>query len=241
MKWSRSKNSDEQLKKLLKNSATDFKFDPNSVKFRLLNSIASSEQVIVKHFKFVRVLKYSVGFAGMVIIVSTTFAVASNAVPGDRLFALNKAGEKVVLSLPLPAQERAEVQAYFVNQRFEDLEQVKTKPDKPTASDTKKLQAIKESERSLTSAINSITENRKRLDTRANAKTSKKLVGILDDLQKKALEKETLIKQLEDDIGDKETRDKIHEHLELIQKSRRQAQEEIDKLNSQIEVQEKSR
>lgn len=225
MKWLRS-NQDEKLKKLLKNSG-EFQFDPSRVKYRLLSSIDATDQKPVRHFRLSRVMTYSVSFAGFVIVLSTTFAFASNSRPGDKLFALNKAGESVILSLPLPAEQKAQVEAYMVTQRFEALDQVQVKK-----SDTRPLETLKESDEKLNSAIIHITEQKKRLESRGKTRQAEKLETVLDELQAQAEKREQKIRELQDKTEDKETKEKIEKHLKQIENSRKKAQSEISRFKN---------
>jgi hypothetical protein len=220
-------NKDEELKKLLKHSG-EFRFDPNQVKYRLMSSIGQAEQKTIRHFKFSRVASYSVSFAALVIAISTTFAFASSSRPGDRLFALNKAGEGVIRSLPLPAQQQAQVEAYIVTQRFEALDQVEFKIDNSESIPVaKQLETVKESDETLNTAVTKITEQKKRLESRGKSKQAEKLESLLDQLQSQAEKQEKKIRELKDKTLDKETKEKIDRHLKHIEDSRKKAQAEI--------------
>lgn len=221
MKFFRS-NRNKELTELLKNSSGEFRFDPEKIKYRLLSSINQLHQNPAHHhFRFTRVIKYSVSFAGMVIVLSSTFAFASSSKPGDKLFALNKAGERVVLSLPMPSEQKAQVQAYIVTQRFEALDEVEVQ------AETRNLETVKESDETLTSAIDRITENKKQLESRGKTKSAEKLETVLDQLQITAEKREKKIMELQEKTTDKDAKRKIEEHLKQIRKSREKAQLEI--------------
>ena len=230
MTWFKPSKQDEDLIKLLKKSSSDFKFDPNSVKYRLLNSMAHGDQKSVTHFKIGRVAKYSVSFASLVILISTTFAFAVNSRPGDKLFGLNKFGENVVLKLPLSVEQKAKVQEYIVTNRLEALDQVKTKQDdKNIGQDALKLQAIKESDESLTSAVDNITENKKKLEASGKTKEAKRLEKVLDQLQISAEKREVKIREIEKEIKDSKTKAEILNHLRKIEESRKKARLQIER------------
>ncbi len=226
MKLFRS-NKDEELTKLLKNSSGEFRFDPEKVKYRLLSSIDQTNQKHPHHFKFTRVIKYSVTFAGFVIVVSSSFAFASNSKPGDKLFALNKAGEQVVLRLPMPSEQKAKVEAYIVTQRFEALDEVEVQ------TEIRNLATVRESDETLTSAIDRITENKKQLESRGKTKAAEKLETVLDKLQIAAEKQEKKIMELQEKTTDKDSKKKIEEHLKQIRKSREKAQLEIRRFKQQ--------
>src|SRR3989344_3541697 len=137
MKWLKSK-TEQGLTKLLKHGSGDFRFDPKNIRHRLMASIEQTKPHPIKHFRLNRVFKFSASFAGFILIVSATFAFAPNQVPGDKLFALNKAGESVILSLPMPAEQRAQVRDYIVDQRFEALDAVNLAPGTKSPRNNKK-------------------------------------------------------------------------------------------------------
>ncbi len=227
--WKRL-NRDEDLIHLLKQSKGSFRFDHQGIKYRLLSSINHADQKAIHGFQMTRVIRYSVGFAGFVVILSATFAFASSSKPGDKLFALNKAGEHVVLSLPMPVQQKAQMEVYIVNQRFEALDNIETKtvdmnivgPLEP-----KKLQTVKESDESLNSAIEHVTLNKKQLESKGNVKAAAKLEAVLDQLQSIAEKRETKLRELKEKTSDEHQKIEIEAHLKQIQTSRKKAQSEI--------------
>lgn len=228
MKLFKSSKQDEDLIKLLRKSrlhkgfggqaGSDFEFDPDKVKYRLLSSINQTAQQPIRHFRFRRVVQYSVGFAGLVIAISTTFAFASTAKPGDKLFALNKFGEGVVLRLPLSVEQKAKVQEYIVTSRLEALDQVQ---------EAKNLSTVKETDESLMSAVDAITENKKKLEASGKTVAAEKLEKVLDQLQIQAEKREAKIKKLEEETKDLKTKAEIRRHLRKIEESRKKAQAEI--------------
>ena len=225
MKWLKSK-TEQGLTKLLKHGSGDFRFDPKNIRHRLMASIEQTKPHPIKHFRLNRVFKFSASFAGFVLIVSATFAFASNQVPGDKLFALNKAGESVILSLPMRAEQRAQVRDYIVDQRFEALDAVNLAPG------TKSLETIKESDESFMRAVQEISKNKQKLEAKGKTKQAAKLEVILDNLQKKAADREKIIQKLEDETEDEETKARIHQHLEQIKNSREKARLEIKRFQN---------
>ncbi len=219
MMWFKSK-TEHDLKILLKKSREAFRFDQKPTKIRLMASIEQFEHHPIKTFQFSRVLKFSGSFAGFVLIVAASFAFASNQTPGDKLYALNKAGENVILNIPMPAEQRAQVRGYFVEQRFQALDSVEL-------PETKKLETIKESDESLMRAVDEITKSKKNFESKGKTRQADKLEGILDELQKNALEREKIIQKLEDETDDVDMKREIRKHLDQIKNSREKARLEI--------------
>jgi hypothetical protein len=221
MIWKSKK--DKELIKLLKHSGSDFDFDPDKVKYRLLASIKSADQKAFRHFRITHALQYSAAFACLVIMISTTFAFASNAKPGDKLFALNKFGEQVILNLPLGVEQKAKVREYIVTSRLEALDEVQ---------EAKKLETVKESDESLSTAVEIIAANMKRLEDSGKPEQAEKLEQVLDKLQSKALEKEAKLQELEDKTEDETTKTQIRNHRKKIEDSRKKAQSNIKRFNN---------
>lgn len=229
MKWFKPSKKDQELMKLLKNSISDFEFDPNKVKYRLLSSLNQAEQKpLIRHFRIGRVAQYSVGFAGLVVLISTTFAFASSSKPGDKLFMLNKFGENVVLKLPLSVEQNAKVQEYIVTNRLKALDQVKPAVEEPDMeSEFRNLETIKESDESLMTAVNQITENKKKLEALGRTQAAENLEKVLDQLQTQAEKRQAKIRELEENSKDSKTKAEIRNYLQKIENSRKKAQSEI--------------
>ena len=91
MIWSKKlKKEDEKITQLLKNSATEFKFDPNPGKYRLLASIDQASQKPARSYHFSPAFRYAAAPAVIVLLLSATFTYASGSRPGDKFFAINK-------------------------------------------------------------------------------------------------------------------------------------------------------
>jgi hypothetical protein len=223
-----AENRDEKLKRLLKTSGSDFQFDPNAVKYRLLTSMNQADQSPRPPFHITRVTKYSIGFAGTVILLSATFALASNSKPGDKLFALNKLGEQIVLNLPLSVEQKAKVEAYIVTNRLKALDQVQAKISQATtAVEAKNLETVKETDESFTSAIDEISQNKQALEARGNNAAADRLEIVLDQLQTQAQQREATITALEDATASVEVKVKIQAHLFQLKSSGQKARLQI--------------
>jgi len=235
MKWFNS-TENEKLKKLLKTSGSDFQFDPNPTKYRLMTSIAQADQKPATHFHLGRVAKYSVSFAALVVFLSATFAFAFNSKPGDALFALNKFGEQAVLSLPLSVEQKANVETYIVTNRLQALDSVKVQTDQTDKKlEAKNLATIKETDDSFASAVDSISQNQKTLEASGKTVAAAKLNDALNKLQLEAQKHEAAIKALEDQTTDKTTKTKIQAHLSQLRASGERARDQIKRFQNSRE------
>ncbi len=213
--------------KLKKASSVDFKFDPNPGKYRLLASIEhAAQKKPALHFS--PILKYCLITACLLLFVSGTFVFAANSQPGDTLFSLNKIGENIILNLPLSDLQKAEVQEQIVTKRLEALDRVQAKTETvKTQLDARKLETVKESDETLSAAIENISKNKQKLEAAGNTQGAEKLGTVLDRLQAKVADREQTIQKIEDETADEPSKTKIRQHLRQIKKSREKAQLEI--------------
>src|SRR3989344_8745919 len=213
---------DNDLTKMLKQSQQDFRFDQEKVKARLDYSLRAVPIWAPSHrFFTIRIVRYSVVTASMLIFVSATFVFASNAKPGEKLFALNKFGEQVLLSLPLTMDQKAQLHTHIVTNRLNALSQIQT------ADVTSQLERVKESDESIHAAIQAISTNKEKLQTRGQTTSAQKLDKVLNQLDDLAAQHEQRIKIFETTVNDQKTRDKIDARLHEIKKARHKARLEL--------------
>jgi hypothetical protein len=220
------------LIKLLKQSKQNFQFDQGQVKNRLLYTLGDApiKTTKLRFFSF-RLVKYSVSLAVLLVFLSATFAFASNAKPGEKLFALNKFGEKVMLSLPLSVQQKAQLQARIVTKRLEALTALKNKPD-PNL-ETQKLETVKESDESIQQAIDTISTNKEKFEGMGQTQTAEKLNQVLNQLEKLSKRHEEQIRALEAGIPNSDIRHAMHQHLLEIKTARHKARLELNLTDSE--------
>ncbi len=213
----------DNLEKLLKSSQQDFRFDQEKVKNRLMYSLESAPiKAPAKTFATMRVIRYAAVCAVLLISISTTFAFASSAQPGDKLFALNKWGEKIILSLPLSVGQRAKIETKIVGNRLKALEAVQTAPE------TRQVETVKEADTALENAIETVSENKKKMETEqdpANTAILNQALSQLDDLAKLH---EQQVQMLEKMIQDHENHAQILLHLHEIKNARHKARLELN-------------
>ncbi len=235
MMWFRS-NQDEKLKQLLRNSGSDFRFNPNSVKYRLLASIESHAQKPAPSMRVFRVMKYSSALAAVAVVAAGTLAFASDAKPGDKLFELNKLGEQFILNLPLSPEQKAGVQEHIVTSRLEALDEVEVKiEDIDETLETVQIERVKETDSSLNTAVNKITENKKKLEAAGHTQAADKLEAVLDRLQLMAEKREAAIKAMQEKAKNPQTKTQLEKYKQQIQNSRLKAQREIKRYKTPIE------
>ncbi|HEV8601414.1 MAG TPA: DUF5667 domain-containing protein [Patescibacteria group bacterium] len=221
----------ENLIKLLKQSEQDFKFDQKSIKLNLLTSINShhlpeKEKIKLREISIHRfsVYQYSAVFA--VILFATggaTFALANTAKPGDFLFPLDLLQEKMVLSLPLSEQKKAKLESNFVSERIVELKQLR----QARGSDTVKAAAVKESQKTLTSAVEAVTRSKDLLQARGRNQQAQELDNVLDELETLAGEHEKNAGEIKDEVEEPGLKIEIENNLTDIKKARLKAGHKI--------------
>src|SRR3989344_6366068 len=109
----------EKLISLLASAKQDFKFNQADIKTRLLAQLPHTKQLPAQDLRFSSPLVFRSGFffAGVVLLVSGTFAAAMHSGPGDKLFGVNKFRQELILKLPLGAEGNAQAQAHLVEER----------------------------------------------------------------------------------------------------------------------------
>lgn len=226
MIWFKS-NSDEKITKLLKQASGSFNFDQDLIKSRLLHSIKhqkTKNEIHIRHWHLVRYASFA---ATIVIFLSATLTFASNSKPGDKLFAVNKVREKIILSLPLSVEQKAKVQTQIVTSRLAALDEIKLQRAKVNSNfNNKKLQTVKESNEALNSAVETISQNKRLLEGSGNRQGAKNLEILLNRLEKTAKEHEQTVHDLGEETDDEEVKAKIKNHLRQMTELRRKAHDE---------------
>lgn len=224
----------DKLIDLLKRSQQDFGFDQNKIKFSLINQINSSHLNIKQKKRFTEIVqarnifahRLTYVFASLILFVAlgSTFAFADGAVPGDKLFVIDQLQEKVMLNLPLPQETKAQIRTNIVAERAKELNKISNTADQ----DEVKVEAIETSEKSLTTAIEQISQNREQFKQRGNAKAVKNMDNILDRLEQLAEEQENKAGRIHENLKDKKLRDKVELKLHDIRKARLKAHRETN-------------
>jgi hypothetical protein len=225
------KNEKQKLGSWLK-SEPGFKYDKTNVKQRLMMSVKHASQGEAEEtFSWKTMPNWGVVLAALVIMLgSATFAYADQARPGDILFPVNKLNDKIILNLPFSAQTKARIQAQIVSKRLDALDQVtkddSSRPDN-SLNRSKKLETIKESRISLTTAIQKVTEAKKMLEDNGNTTGAEALRQTLTHLEELAGQQEEKIQYLEEHAIDKADKKEIGQHLSEIKKERKKASDAL--------------
>ena len=220
MKWFNDEKL-SRLQKQLKYTELDFKFDHQGVKNHLMQSIVEQKYSQAgSRAKFGmrrRVVSWAAGSLALVVFISSgTLAFADNSAPGDKLFFLDKFQEKIILSLPLPSEKRADVQAKIVTERMNELTELKKLENQSSI----KLRAVKESEESVTRAIESVTTVKTELEKRGKSKQAEQLDSVLNRLDDLAGKQETEISEIKKKLKEKGDVEKADKSLLEIKKAR---------------------
>ncbi|MEO8065482.1 MAG: hypothetical protein ABI643_01335 [Candidatus Doudnabacteria bacterium] len=222
-----SRKSNQDLIEQLAKSRQDFQFDRFGIKNKLLMSLENSPEEPVAHkFFTIRLIKYSATFAGLLIFLSTALSFASTAKPGDKLFPLNKLEEKMILNLPLSAEQKADLQVRIVSKRLEALKAVENTTNNVRLQ-AKQLETVKESDASIKQAVDSVSANKNALKGPGKTATEQKLDQVLNQIDDLAQKHEQRIQSLEDSASDKNIKQSLNQHLNEIKNSRHKAQNEI--------------
>lgn len=213
------KQPDDEITKLLKASRQDFRFRQDLVKLRILSSLHSGVFMPAK-FGVWRLIfmHYGAVIAVVVLCVSVTFVKAAQSQPGETLFPLSKLGEKIVLGLPLSAQQKAQFQTSIVSKRLRSLEQIKTQQDGLTDSQwqNKQLETIKESDESLRSAVETISATQAKFQTSGRTNDADNLSQILDQLDSLAQAHEENVLKIENETPEGNIKQAVDMHLNQI-------------------------
>jgi hypothetical protein len=223
--------TNDKLTRLLKQSQLDFKLDQATAKTRLLQAIARGDLESIQPARMWRslIVKSGVSLVGVVLVISGTFATAAGAQPGDKLFAVNKLREQLILSLPLSAQTRAQVETNIVEARFKALDTI---PD-PAEAETKtvnnhRLETIKESQESLNRAVEAISAKQADFQEQGDVEQAENLDRVLTNLAQMASSREQTIKNLSEQTSDETERAEIKVQLDKFRSSRHKAEIRID-------------
>lgn len=221
------KQPDDETTKLLKASRQDFRFHQDLVKLRVLSSLRSEIFIPAKNgvwrFTF---MHYGAVIAVVVLCVSVTFVKAAQSQPGETLFPLNKLGEKIILGLPLSAQQKAQFETNIVSKRLKSLQQIKAQQDGLTDSQwqNKQLETIKESDESLRSAVETVSATQAKFQTLGQTNDADNLNQILGQLDSLAQAHEENILEIENETPEGTIKQAVNMHLNQIREIHRRTQ-----------------
>ncbi|MEK7652933.1 MAG: DUF5667 domain-containing protein [Patescibacteria group bacterium] len=105
-----------------------------------------------------RVLKPAMAVALVIMAMigySATITVADSSIPGDALYSVKTASEKVQMAFTFSDDKKVQLQMGFVSRRMDELQQVVRLPE----SDQKKAQKIATAAKNVTSSVQSVKDN----------------------------------------------------------------------------------
>lgn len=231
MKFFGSKRID--LPQELKNSKQNFRFDQDRVKARLMYFVdvrhLNKDDAKRLTFKPAVWPKYAFSASlALVLLASTSgLAFASNrATPGDILFAVQKAQNNIILSLPLPESKKDEIRTDIVAKRISEFNKIE---NVATVNPSKIQASIDESQKSFDEAFSHLPQAQ---SSNVEPKSSSD-EGIDDDLITKledlSAQHEARLESLKSQVNDEKIKDQINQSLDSLKSSR----EKLEKLRNQ--------
>ena len=223
-------DKEDRVAELLGLAKQNFKFDQAENKTRLFAALDTQPKMQVEtaaqssyRFNF----NLAAGFAVALVGISVTFLSAQGAVPGDKLFAVNKFRESLVLALPLSVQNRVNIVAEITNERFQALDQISIQTVTAAELAQKRLETIEESRVSFNQAVDVISSQIEVLENRGLNHEVQGLYTALDNLERAAKRREQTIRDLETKAEDERERIRIQENRKLFEKARLKAESKI--------------
>jgi hypothetical protein len=209
----------------LKQSSWDFPFDQAGIKSRLMLSIAMQPQPEKAGWNIRRLLvplSVSSASIAVILILTTTLAYASNTVPGDDLYFLNSMQEKIALTLPLPAEQKADIRLGYVYQHIDEVSRVQNR------STEVQIKTLKQSQQIITETIDKTVTAEQTLRQKGKNQSADSLNRDLNEVQAITDQHLQRLEQLKEkpDIN-QSIKDEIDQHLAEIKNARQKARQEI--------------
>lgn len=212
---------------LIRSGRADFPFDREGVKNRLLQSIASAPRTAPKTFGWSlgRLLApLAVGAVSFGLILATTSAMtyASNTVPGDNMYFLNTFQEKLVLTLPLPQEQKSDMRFGFTYKHLNEVSQVQDR------SKDIQIKTLKQSRDFVTETIEQAVTSEQSLRQQGKTRSAENVTKNLTSFEAVAEQHVKKLEQIREDIKtDSEIKKEIEEHLKEIKNARQKARQEL--------------
>jgi hypothetical protein len=219
----------EKLLEILSKARIGFGFDQKGVRNRLLMSIeelqiSTAERKIreLTHKSFMRRHRMATGFALLMLVVvgsGSALAQADISNPGDRFHAMDQLGERLLLKLPLPDSQRAEMQADFVHERNKELDYLLQAPGLGMVN----TEAVKESQKSLHDAIEQARMMKEASEIKGKKEQTEKMTKVLNRLEILANEQEEKVSGMLEKSQDEKVKKELMEQIQEIRKSKERA------------------
>ncbi len=170
-------------------------FDFAQIRTRILDRIAITDTLPTRTWSFVPYLRFAIGgIAGLFIVMSLmmgTAVVALQSAPGSTIYPLKKVVENIQLKLT-PADEKANLQLKFANNRLTELQQVLDQKEDGKITDEKAsaivANTIKDLQKTTAAAVASSSTSTK------SASVANKLADISNKLLAASVQSEGQVK-----------------------------------------------
>lgn len=227
------RDSSTLIKSTLQKAQGDFKFDKLNIKKTLLRNIeehqlTSAMDIVnkIKSRSFIKRHQISSIIIGA-FFVTTSSAIAlthtnlSN--PGGKLHILDQMEEQVLLNLPLPENQRVNLQARILEERSKELDYIIQAQDENNV----KMEAIKESQDFLNSAVDRARTAKE--DSAHSGKPSQeaKYNKALNRLELIAEEQEKQVLNLKQLEKNSDTKKELDIYLDAIKQARERAKVQV--------------
>lgn len=218
---------------MLNQAPVIFKFDQKGIKNRLMSQIqedqmsSTAERILVSSKRwFIFKYKWSILTSLVLLLVagtSTAFVQADIAKPGDALYPLDIWQEQTLLKLPIPAEQKAHLQAKFVGERNLELDYLLNNSGNLKNRERVKKETVNQSQKGLDRAIENVRSAQDHMASSGKTEQAEKMGQILERLESLAGEQEKKVEDLSKDEQDEEIKKEFMNSLIEIRRSKERA------------------
>lgn len=229
MKLFSSKQNNDPLTKLFKQSRVGFGFNKDGVKNRLLASIEEQQLSLaterVKGYNrksFLSRHRLATALGTAILVAAGSGAALSRAdisTPGDKLHGFDQFQEQLLLKLPLPKAQKSSIHANMVEERNRELNQILEVEDQNNV----KAQAVQESQAILNRAVEEARSAREDSVRRGKKNQEQKFDDVLNRLESLAAEQEKRVTELRNIEKNELVQQELDSQLDAIKKARERA------------------
>lgn len=230
----RKKISDERLTSLLKKSPASFKFNQKRIKESLLGQIEEQQlnkaaELIKERTKvsFLKRHRLATAFGTAILVAAGSGAALSQAgiyQPASTINALGHVQEEVMLKLPLPAAQKADIQMRVAENRARKLEQALEQSESPHT----RTEALHESSEIMSQAIDQISGSKQKQVERGRSEAADKYSTMLERLAELANQQEQKVEELIESGVVTDNNAELNNHLSKIKSLRLKAEAQIE-------------